>query len=230
MPDNELTRAGFGPRAAAYIFDRVLLLIVLAIVRAVFGAASLFGAGQQLISGYFLFNHSFLDVLCWILASAYFVLLTWFGGATLGKQIMRLRVVRGDGEPMRFIDVLYRETVGRFLSGILCIGYLMVLGDRQKRCFHDWLCGTCVVYDGVTVRTKANGGGETADYGWSRPSGGLPSGDAASAESEPVFEWRQPSETPASAPSSEERDPNFGWSLPGSAHSGDLRTENGDDV
>ncbi len=151
MPDNALTRAGFGPRAAAYLLDRAILLIGLCLVRLPFGVASLFGA-NALTAKNFLFDHSFLDVLCWVLSSAYFVLLTWFcGGATLGKRVMRLRVVRADGEPMRFLDVLYRETVGRFLSGIFCIGYLMVLADKDHRAFHDWLCGTAVVYDGVTL-------------------------------------------------------------------------------
>ncbi len=184
MPDKEMTRAGFGPRAAAYIIDRVLLLIPLAIIRAPFAVAALRGAGR-LSMGYFLFDHSFLDVVCWLLVSAYFVLLTWFGGATLGKMVMRLRVVREDGEAMRFIDVLYRETIGRFLSGILCIGYLMVLADRQKRGFHDWLCGTCVVYDGVTFRAKPNKDAEPIDYGWSQP---------ADASSE--FGWSLPDAAP----------------------------------
>ena len=189
MPDKELerTRAGFGPRAAAYIIDRVLLLIPLAILRIVFGVSSFFGTGR-LTMGNFLFDHSFPDVVCWLAVSAYFVLLTWFGGATLGKMIMRLRVARGDGEPLRFIDVLYRETVGRFLSGILCLGYLMVLADKEKRGFHDWLCGTCVVYDGVTFPAKEKAPEAPADYGWS-----------------------QPAEAPAETPS------DFGWTLPGSA-------------
>ena len=130
MPDNELTRAGFGPRAAAYIFDRALLLILLAFVRLPFAVASWFGGGE-LTAKSFLFDHSVLDVVCWLLVSAYFVLMTWFCGGTLGKMLMRLQVRREDGEALRFIDVLYRETVGRFLSGILCIGYLMVLGDRK---------------------------------------------------------------------------------------------------
>ena len=176
MPDKELTRAGFGPRAAAYIIDRVLLLIALAIVRAPFAVAALFGAGR-LTAQNFIFDHSVLDVVCWLLASAYFVLLTWFGGATLGKMVMRLRVCREDGEDMRFIDVLYRETVGRFLSGILCLGYLMVLADKRKRGFHDWLCGTCVVYDGVRFRS-AQKRVEPADCGWSEPGREAPAAGA----------------------------------------------------
>lgn len=191
MPDKELerTRAGFGRRAAAYIIDRALLLIPVAILRLVFVVPVFFGGGQ-LARGYFLFDHSFVDVLCWLAESAYFVLLTWFCGATLGKMVMRLRVEREDGGAMRFIDVLYRETVGRFLSGILYIGYLMVLGDKQKRAFHDWLCGTCVVYDGVTIPGKKTAPAETDDYGWTRPE-------------------KTPEEIPAATAS------DYGWTIPG---------------
>lgn len=215
MPDKELTRAGFGPRAAAYIIDRVLLLIALAVVRAPFAIAAFFGAGW-LASGNFLFSHSILDVVCWLLASAYFVLMTWFGGATLGKMVMRLRVTREDGEPLRFIDVLYRETVGRFLSGILCIGYLMVLGDKQKRGFHDWLCGTCVVYDGVTFRDRPKKEAPPADYGWSQPAQAPEEEPASSAVSEPIFETGTPN-APAAPAETSWTVSEYGWALPNTA-------------
>ncbi len=204
MPDNELTRAGFGPRAAAYIIDRALLFIALCVVRLPFFIAALFGA-DGLTAKNFIFDHSVLDVVCWLLVSAYFVLLTWFGGATLGKMVMRLRVMRADGGDMRFIDVLYRETVGRFLSGILCLGYLMVLADKEDRAFHDWLCGTCVVYDGVKLRPKAQKQTESVDFGWSLPGGEAP--EPAAAEDIPGSEFL-PAER-AEAPL------DLGWSVPG---------------
>ena len=180
MPDKEMTTAGFGPRAAAYIIDRALLLIALCIVRLPFGIAALFGA-DALTAKDFLFDHSLLDVLCWLVSAAYFVLLTWFGGATLGKKVMRLRVVRADGEPMRFVDVLYRETIGRFLSGIFCLGYIMVLADKENRAFHDWLCGTCVVYDGVTIPERPRR--DPSENAW-KPSDALPEGAAPAELSE----------------------------------------------
>jgi len=149
----EVTRAGFGPRAAAYIIDSVLLAVVLCFVRLPAFIVSLAG-GADLSFRAFLFQYSFIDVLCWVLTAVYFVLLTWLTGSTLGKKVMRLRVEAESGEPLRFIDVLYRETVGRFLSGILCLGYLMILADRDNRAFHDWLCATRVVYEGVAFRPK----------------------------------------------------------------------------
>ena len=155
MLDNaEITRAGFGPRAAAYLLDRLILALALGFIRVPSMLASLFGGGAFTFRA-FLFQYSALDVLCWVLSCVYFILLTYCTGSTLGKKVMRLRVESADGEPLRLIDVIYRETVGRFLSGIFCLGYLMILADREKRGFHDWLCATRVVYEGVAFKPRA---------------------------------------------------------------------------
>lgn len=168
MRDNEAIRAGFGVRAAAFVIDRALLVIALGLVRFPVLIAALFGAGR-LTARDFLFDYSALDVACWLLSAAYFVLMTYFTGATLGKKVMHIHVESGEGEALRFIDVLYRETVGRFLSGIMYIGYIMALADREKRAFHDWLCGTCVVYDEKLFRPAEAPAPESIDSGYSVP-------------------------------------------------------------
>ena len=82
---------------------------------------------------------------------------------------MRVRVAAADGKPLRLVDVIYRETIGRFLSGIMYIGYFMALVDREHRAFHDWLCGTCVVSEPAAARTESaapaagEAGGEPAE-------------------------------------------------------------------
>lgn len=185
MQDKEATIAGFGTRAAAYILDRAILLVALMFLRVPVWLISLFGSGA-LTEDCFLFRYSALDVLCWLLSAAYFVLTTYFSGKTLGKRVMRLRVEKADGVELRFVDVLYRETVGRFLSGIAFIGYLMVLADRKKRAFHDYLCDTRVVYDRIVFRTREKTETPSA---WAPLPAALP-------ESEPVPE-------PAALPESE---------------------------
>lgn len=190
MQDKEVTRAGFGPRAAAYIIDRAIILAGLLAVRTPFRLAALLGA-SQLTAKDFIFRYSFLDVLSWALGAAYLVLLTYFTGGTLGKKVLRLRVEKEDGEPLRLIDALYRETVGRFLSGIACIGYLMTLVDKKKRAFHDWLCDTRVVYDQVTFRAREK---EAAPApGWT-PKTEAPAAETPAAES---LVWSLPAQTNA---------------------------------
>ena len=77
--------------------------------------------------------------------AAYFILLTYFSHSTPGKMLFRLEVVTKSGE-WTFLNIVYRETVGRFLSSLLCIGYLAVLVQGEKQGFHDMLCDTYVVY------------------------------------------------------------------------------------
>lgn len=214
MPDKELTRAGFGPRAAAYIIDRALLLVALCVVRLPFGIAALFGA-NGLTAKSFLFRYSFLDVLCWLLAAAYFVLMTYYTGGTLGKKVMRLRVEKEDGSALGLVDTIYRETVGRFLSGILCLGYLLALADKKKRAFHDYLCDTRVVYDDVTFRAR-DGGERPSAAGWTP----AVSAEGPAAEDSPAAALPAAEDVPAeTAPRS------FGYSVPGAADRPETETE-----
>lgn len=179
MRDNTVA-AGFGPRAAAYVIDRALLALALLAVRVPAWISAAFGGGT-LTARDVLFGYNGLDILCWALSAVYFVLLTYFTGSTLGKKVLHLQVVSKKSDSLRFVDVLYRETVGRFLSGILFLGYLMVLADRQERAFHDWLCDTAVVYDDGSIRprrrkaanTAAEGGPAPAGYGYSVPGAGM---------------------------------------------------------
>ena len=72
---------------------------------------------------------------------------TYFTEATIGKQALKLKVisVKGD-EKLKLIDVVYRETVGRFFSEMLGgIGYFVVLFNEEKKAIHDMLCDTRVV-------------------------------------------------------------------------------------
>ena len=135
-------RAGFWVRLAAYALDRLLLWVALLSVQ----IPALFSAGNFYNRTIF-FTFTAADILRWVLISLYFVMLTALGGATLGKKAMGLQVVRSeDGGRLPFWTALYRETIGRYLSGILCIGYLLVAIDGEKRGLHDRICDTLVVY------------------------------------------------------------------------------------
>ena len=59
---------------------------------------------------------------------------------------MKLTVITDEGTQLCFFRTLYRETVGRFLTGILLIGYIAAGCDFEKRGFHDRLCDTRVIY------------------------------------------------------------------------------------
>ena len=140
--------AGFWVRLAAYVIDSAIVAIGLLVVRlAWIGVGALISG--TILDGNVLFHYSLKDIVLYIFKVMYFVLLTWCTGTTIGKRLMNLRVVSADrNEKLSFVDVLYRETVGRFLCGIsIWIGYIIVGIDKEKRGFHDMLCDTRVVYE-----------------------------------------------------------------------------------
>ena len=145
MPSKK-TPAGFVPRLVAYLIDLLIVGIVLGILRTSLSFLSAWYPGSFLFQE-ILFTYSPMDILFYLLKVLYFVLLTYDTGSTLGKKCMKLTVLDKDGNKATFISVLYRETVGRYLSGLLLnIGYLMCLIDADKRTFADYLSDTRVVY------------------------------------------------------------------------------------
>lgn len=138
--------AGFFVRLVAYAVDSMLAALLVGVVKIPLSIAASAGAG--FLKANFIFHYSLLDVLGYIGVAAYFVLLTYFAHGTPGKLLFRLRVVTVDRE-WTFLNILYRETVGRFLSSLLCIGYLAIIVTEKKQGFHDMLSDTYVVYAGM---------------------------------------------------------------------------------
>ena len=69
-------------------------------------------------------------------------------GATLGKRFLGLKVVDANGNYPRFWTAVLRETIGKWLSGIiLMLGFLWMWQDDEQRTWHDHLAGTYVVRD-----------------------------------------------------------------------------------
>ena len=153
--------AGFFVRLVAYAVDSMLAALVVGMVKLPFSIAAM--SGVSFLKTNFIFDYSVLDVLGYVGIAAYFVLLTYFTHSTPGKMLFRLEVVVKDKE-WTFLNVLYRETVGRFLSGLLCIGYFAVLVSADKQGFHDMLCDTYVVYKKMII-APAEGGVPAEDCG-----------------------------------------------------------------
>jgi uncharacterized RDD family membrane protein YckC len=77
----------------------------------------------------------------------YSTLLTYTKGATLGKRALKIRVVSADGQKLSLKQVILRETLGKFLSGIfLNIGFIVAGFTERKQALHDKVAKTYVVY------------------------------------------------------------------------------------
>lgn len=141
--------AGFFVRLAAYLIDWLIVGAALLVVRVPLWIASWNNPDHFLLKDV-LFDYSIKDMLIYLLGVLYFIILTYFTGATLGKRVMCLRVVSSEEGKLTLFQVVYRETVGRFLSKlIMCVGYFIIGPDAQKRGLHDRLADTRVVYHHV---------------------------------------------------------------------------------
>lgn len=140
----DLPKAGFWIRAAAAFVDAMISGVLQGIV--VFLFAGLMGL---LLHGYD--SESLLMVcLAWLLGSSvgvvYYVYFTAFGGQTPGKMMLRIKVIRTDSSALSLGRAFYRETLGKFVSGIILgIGYIMVAFDDKKQGLHDRMADTYVV-------------------------------------------------------------------------------------
>ena len=143
MRDDALRAAPFFPRAAAYLLDRLILGAVLLVPRTVSWAQSL---GSDALRRAVLFRFTWADIVFWALGAAYFVAFTALTGTTPGKKAMGLTVVNQAGERPDFLTVLWRETWARYLSSLLCIGYILCAVEPEKGALHDRILGTRVVY------------------------------------------------------------------------------------
>lgn len=144
----EHVQAGFLIRWAALIIDNLILSVGGGILGGCCGFfVGFFGAlakaGQKETQLIAMVLGGLLGAL---LQAAYFTILTWRYGQTLGKKALNLKVVTTDYEPLSFGKAFLREVIGKAISTvILFIGFLWVAWDEKKQAVHDKLAGTYVV-------------------------------------------------------------------------------------
>ncbi len=138
--------AGFFVRLAAFLVDLIIVNTGLLLIRLPMGILSMNSPNNILVRD-FIFQYSVVDIVVYIANAAYFILQTYYAGATLGKKLFQIRVVSAEERKMTWFEVIYRETIGRFLSGVVMnLGYLLILVDKEHRSVHDILSDTSVVY------------------------------------------------------------------------------------
>ena len=133
-----LRAAGALPRAQAWTIDFVLRMVVFwasMIPLSLFGRAGM-GMGALL-----------MFALMWIYAV---VCEVWFGGQTLGKRAMGLRVVSADGAPVTLVPSVVRNLlrVVDILPGVYAVGLASTLMDPYARRLGDVIAGTMVIHGG----------------------------------------------------------------------------------
>jgi len=135
-----LNYAGFGIRFGAKFLDGLLLgAFSLAVSLSIQG---IHRSGPPNITRTLLSN-----AITILMSMSYYTFFVGKYGATLGKMAAKLLVVNPDGSKVSYAKALGRYFAAEFISGCftLCIGYLMVLWDDERRALHDRICSTRVI-------------------------------------------------------------------------------------
>lgn len=144
--------AGFWIRLWAFLIDFLMVTAISGIfIKPIFRLLDI------AINKPFAFLFSPYKIAVLILLLLYFILMTKLAGQTVGKMIMGIRVVRLNGEKMDWNTVLFREGIGRFISQMLWIPYLLVLFTPKKNALHDIFADTAVVHERVFEEKKVTG-------------------------------------------------------------------------
>lgn len=77
------------------------------------------------------------------------VMLSWWKGQTVGKRLLKIRVLRLDGDPITWWTAF--ERAGGYAAGFATglLGFAQVFWDANRQAIHDRIVGTVVVVDGA---------------------------------------------------------------------------------
>ncbi|MEW6145110.1 MAG: RDD family protein [Thermodesulfobacteriota bacterium] len=136
--------AGFVSRALALIID--ILIVSLIALLAVF-------AGLFVVYGFDFGAYGSGNIIqplyavLFLLSSTYFVFFHGYGGKTVGKTVMGIKLMNSEGEGVGLWESFVRW-VGYYISGaFLFAGFLWFLVDSECQTWHDKIAGTYVVKD-----------------------------------------------------------------------------------
>ncbi len=129
-----------GKRLGAYVLDVVVPIVALLVIFGI-GGLGVAAGGQRAGGGIGCLVMSGL-----LLAYIIFAFGLFARGTTPGKKLLGMYVVKEDGQPAGFGTMLFREWIGKIISGLAFgLGYVWILFDRDRQGWHDKLASTFVV-------------------------------------------------------------------------------------
>ena len=142
MSTGILNYQGIGPRLAAQIIDGIILFILYFIVGGLmFGSFTFQVYGDQ--------AYSFMAVY-FLLTFLYFTILEGISGATVGKRLVKIKVVREDGSMCSLGTALTRNILRIIdaLPFLYILGMVLIARSDRKQRLGDRLAKTVVVKSG----------------------------------------------------------------------------------
>lgn len=153
-----LIYAGFVSRLMAMVVDLLVIFatwLILGVATKFFVETTGINAIMDFLKGFFnwvtpliefLISTGFQVFALLALSFIYFTFFYSFGGATLGKYLIGLRVVRRDGKPVSAPQAALRVVAYALSALPLYAGFLSMLADDRRRTWHDRLAKTAVVH------------------------------------------------------------------------------------
>jgi uncharacterized RDD family membrane protein YckC len=143
-----MSYVGIGRRLVAAVVDGIVLFVIFYLIAAL--------TGKTTQSGFSLTGAP--AFLAFLVGLAYYVLLEGTVGATLGKLLLGLRVVKTDGSRTDLRASLIRNVmrIVDFLPFIYIVGMIAIGVSEKKQRLGDRVAGTGVVR-AVTVAAAAAG-------------------------------------------------------------------------
>ncbi len=134
--------AGFWIRVAAKLIDGLLLMVINLAIGFVMAAVMATSDDPSMVLASTLIASAFQ--IC--VAAGYSCFFLGKYGATIGKMACGLKVITGEHDAISYLNGFGRYFAEILSSIILCIGYIMVAFDSEKRGLHDRICNTRVVF------------------------------------------------------------------------------------
>ena len=128
-PTQTLYFAGIGSRFLALMIDGIILLIIGSALAAIMSSINL----------------NFVPFLNLIIGIAYPIYMVGAYGQTLGKMIMRIRIVKEDGTEPDYGTAAVRFFASFLSVIILYIGYIVAFFNPQHQTWHDKIARTYVI-------------------------------------------------------------------------------------
>lgn len=134
--------AGFWMRFWAYLID---VFVVSSVSGMVLSPLLFANGGDSLSLSVWTVN----GLLAGLIYHLYFILMTKYAGQTLGKMVLGIRVIQENDQPLTWLDVFFREGIGRliynFMFGLKLL-YLIIAFTSEKQGIHDMIGHTRVVH------------------------------------------------------------------------------------
>ncbi len=138
--------AGFWTRLLAFLIDALVVTVVVVVMMLI----SSLVLGQGALEAFDFFFQQLSSLLAAIfvfvlLLLVYLTIFTIYGGQTVGKMLLGLRVVGLDGHSVSTVGALLRA-LGMLLAGLPGLaGFLWAAFDLDRRGWHDYIGKTLVV-------------------------------------------------------------------------------------